>query len=97
MNGDVWGISVEKLLSMMNKLGLKLGRGQFTDLMAKCNPKQTHLICPEEFAMFLLDHVLIFNDQQVSIKIYFQYALYKITVLVLDINHVTQQPLISYC
>ena len=91
------GISVDKLFSMIKKLGLNLGRGEFTVLMVKCNPKQTHLICPEEFAMFLLDHVLIFNDQQVSIKIYFQYALYKITVLVLDINHVTQQPLISYC
>lgn len=91
------GISVDKLFSMMKKLGLKLERDNFADLIVKYDPKQTHIIRPEEFAMFLLDHVLIFNDQQVSIKIYFQYALYKITVLVLDINHVTQQPLISYC
>lgn len=65
-NGNVRGISVDKLFSMMKKLGLKLERDDFANLMVKYDPKQTHIIRPEEFAMFLLDHILIFNDPQVS-------------------------------
>ena len=65
-NGNVRGISVDKLFSMMKKLGLKLERDNFADLIVKYDPKQTYIIRPEEFAMFLLDHILIFNDPQVS-------------------------------
>ena len=65
-NGDVRGISVDRLFPMMKKLGLKVGIDEFSALMVKYDTKQTHVIRPEEFAMFLLDHVLIFNDPQVS-------------------------------
>ena len=54
-NGDVCGISDDKLFSMMKKLGLKLGRGEFAALMVTCDPKQTYVIHPEKFVMLLLD------------------------------------------
>lgn len=72
-NGDVRGLSVDKLFSMMKKLGLKLGRGEFATLMVKYDPKQTHVIRPEKFAMFLLDHVLIVNDPPVSSIVVLQF------------------------
>lgn len=53
---DNYGISVAELFPMMEKLGLKLEREKFEDLMIKYDPEGTHLIRPERFTMLLLEH-----------------------------------------
>lgn len=63
---DNYGISVAELFPMMEKLGLKLEREKFEDLMIKYDPEGTHLIRPERFTMLLLEHMLVFDDQKVS-------------------------------
>ena len=62
---DIFGISVVELFPMMEKLGLKLEQEEFEDLMVKYDPEGTHVIRPERFAMFLLEHMLLFDDPKV--------------------------------
>ena len=65
-DNDISGISVVELFPMMEKLGLKLEREEFEDLMVKYDPEGKHFIRPERFAMLLLEHMLVFHDSKVS-------------------------------
>ena len=65
-DNDISGISVVELFPMMEKLGLKLEREEFEDLMVKYDPQGKHFIHPERFAMLLLEHMLVFHDSKVS-------------------------------